>query len=75
MAVALPNDPEARFAMLLATDVEFRDAWTELLADPAFQRSYTAIGEGGQATLRAGWTRVWETVHGPIARVNKVYPS
>lgn len=71
MAVALPTDPEARFAMLLATDVEFRDAWNDLLDDPAFQRSYAAIGEGGQATLRAGWTRVWESVHGPIARVAK----
>ena len=44
MAVALPTDPEARFAMLIATDAEFRDAWNELLADPAFQRSYDATG-------------------------------
>lgn len=61
------NDPEARFALLLATDAEFREAWTGLLEDPSFQRSYAAIGEGGQATLRAGWLRVWETVHGPLA--------
>jgi hypothetical protein len=52
--VALPTDPEARFAMLIATDAEFRDAWNELLADPAFQRSYDAIGGGrpGHASRR-----------------------
>ena len=51
MAVALPTDPEARFAMLIATDAEFRDAWNELLADPAFQRSYDAIGAGAPLTV------------------------